>query len=313
MSRREDVDNAIWSDPEFYDLSPNAKLLYLWSFTNPRCGMAGIYKMPMKSAATETGLDGKTRAAFDELAAARFVYFVDGVLWVRSRVKHMRTKTTQIARAIVKDLEKIDPRHSLRGRFMAMYGLEPWLAEQLGELAENDAQKLENPISTEPLMEVPAGGSNENLQGKGTGLGKGCSSNLETAASRPRATHEPVDHNAIPADFPTELLSAVDDSLPPLQRIAAAKRGLVVTRGYVARTIMGRPLKDHVKAALDYEAWAVHGNGQGRSVKDCVAGWRNWMDREPDMAPRHDGPRPSTKAERLARGVAAIDRLKGAA
>jgi hypothetical protein len=36
MSRREDIDNAIWSDPDFEALEAGAKLLYLWSFTNQR-------------------------------------------------------------------------------------------------------------------------------------------------------------------------------------------------------------------------------------------------------------------------------------
>ena len=45
MSRREDIDNGIWSDPDFMSLTAPAKLTYIWSWTNSHCGMAGLYKI----------------------------------------------------------------------------------------------------------------------------------------------------------------------------------------------------------------------------------------------------------------------------
>lgn len=122
MSRREDIDNSIWSDGEFVALSPDAKLLYFWSFTNPACGMAGLYKQPMGAAVFPTGLTLKRiERAAAELADARFMFWVDGVIWVRSRVKHLRTKTEQIGKSIVFDVEKIAEGHPLRQGFLEEY------------------------------------------------------------------------------------------------------------------------------------------------------------------------------------------------
>jgi hypothetical protein len=56
----EDFDNALWSDPEFLALTPEARMTYIWSWTNPRCGMAGIYKVALTQAALETGYDVPT-------------------------------------------------------------------------------------------------------------------------------------------------------------------------------------------------------------------------------------------------------------
>lgn len=165
MSRREDVDNSIWSDPEFAALSPEAKTVYLWSFTNPRCGMAGLYKVPAGTAAFEVGLTPEQeQAALKELQRTRFAYYVDGVVWVRSRVKHLRTRGEHMAKSIVKDVDMIDRRHPLRHMFAAEYG-ESWLQKALEKFGLDQAI-LESPCRTP--TEVQGLGT-----GQGLGLGKG--------------------------------------------------------------------------------------------------------------------------------------------
>lgn len=132
MSRREDIDNAIWSDSDFVDLTADAKLLYLWSFTNPSCGMSGLYKAPIGLAAYQTGLTPKRiEKAIGELAGRDFLYWIDGVVWVRSRVKHLRTRTSQIARSVELDVSKIAEGHPLRIRFLDRYAADPWLRKNL--------------------------------------------------------------------------------------------------------------------------------------------------------------------------------------
>lgn len=132
MSRREDVDNAIWSDEDFLDLSSDAKLLYLWSFTNPACGMAGIYRAPKRLAAFQTGIPpARLEKASKELAECRFVFWDDGVIWVRTRVRYLHTKTVQIGKAIARDLESIPERSALKAGFLSEYGDLGWLEPHL--------------------------------------------------------------------------------------------------------------------------------------------------------------------------------------
>jgi hypothetical protein len=135
VSRREDIDNAIWSDPEFVALTADAKLLYIWSFTNSSCGMAGIYKAPMGLAAYQTGLtERRVEKAAAELANARFMFWTDGVIWVRARVKHLRTRTSQIATSVANDVAKIAEGHPLRLGFLEEYGEYGFVAEKLAPL-----------------------------------------------------------------------------------------------------------------------------------------------------------------------------------
>jgi hypothetical protein len=131
MSRREDIDNAIWHDPEFEALSLDATVLYLWSFTNPRCGMAGIYKVS-KRGMTECKVPlERLDQALAELAAAGFLFYEDGVLFVRTRAKHLRQKTVQIAKSIRSDVAKLPPEHPLRAKFLEVYQSSSWLREHL--------------------------------------------------------------------------------------------------------------------------------------------------------------------------------------
>ncbi len=135
MSRREDIDNAVWSDPDFCELTPESKLVYIWSFTNPRCGMAGLYKVSRGAIILECTLSPeRVEAAMDELHGARFLFYDGGVIWVRTRVKHLRTRTTQMATAIARDVEKIAPDNDLRRQFLTEYHDAEWLLGALGKL-----------------------------------------------------------------------------------------------------------------------------------------------------------------------------------
>jgi hypothetical protein len=122
VSRREDIDNAVWSDEDYVSLSPDAKLLYLWSFTNPACGMAGLYKCDRGLAAYQTKLTPKrVDNAIRELSDAAFLYWEEGVIWVRSRVKYLRTKHDNILKSIAMDVSKIAEGHPLRVAFIEEY------------------------------------------------------------------------------------------------------------------------------------------------------------------------------------------------
>jgi hypothetical protein len=176
MSRREDIDNGIWSDPDFEALSLDATALYLWSFTNPRCGMAGLYKVSRRAMTESKVPDERLDAALEELAAANFAYFQDGVLLVRSRVKHLRQRTVQIAKSIARDVAKVADGHPMRTRFLEEYGRDRWLREalynELQATVEGDSPEGHGVGSLEPFSSL-SGEGHSTLQGKGNGKGTG--------------------------------------------------------------------------------------------------------------------------------------------
>lgn len=105
------------------------------------------------------------------------------------------------------------------------------------------------------------------------------------APARQANGHRPAhDPEAIPGDFPDELEAHLLVVVPILTEVAEAKHGQAVHRGAVARTIMARPRKPIVKAAHDFAAYFLEGRGAGKPQKDVVAGYRNWLDREGNLA-----------------------------
>jgi hypothetical protein len=151
MARREDIETAIWSDPDYVGLTPHAKLVYLWSFTNPRCGMAGLYKVMPAAMQMETGLTPKqAEAALTELEEGRFVFFDGRVLWVRSRVKHLRSKSDTIAKSIASDVASVG-RHAYVPEFLNMYVGEQWLSTHLGPLVDPSMPPLEPQVGLQGL------------------------------------------------------------------------------------------------------------------------------------------------------------------
>lgn len=166
MSRLEDINTALWEDEDFDKLSPDAKLVYLWSFTNARCGMCGVYRVRRRSIVEGCLPTKRSAEAIKELEEHEYVRYVDGWLWVRSRVKHLRTKGSKMATGVVRDIERVPVDHPLRSAFLTEYLENTWVSSWLSDA------KVEG-------LSIPHPTPSEGLQGQGTGQGKGSDSGVE--------------------------------------------------------------------------------------------------------------------------------------
>lgn len=293
MSRREDIDNAIWSDPDFEDLSPNATLLYLWSFTNPHCGMAGLYKVSLRTMTESKVSREDLPAALEELAATGFAFYEDHVLFVRTRVKHLRSRSPQMAQSVAKDVSKITPGHALRARFFAVYGDDPWLKEKLSETCKDPIGNLsQKPIgkgkSHRSTVPSPEGAGQGSGQGPGQGIG--------------------VSEQQLPSEFPEDLRPHLLAAHRILSGLAARHGAKEVKPLSLASLVMANPRKPLVRAA--YEC-ASYWDGQTTRLKDVVAAYRNWLGKaddlastEPTIGSQPSNVRPLQRAEALQRADA---------
>lgn len=156
MARREDVDNTIWDDEDFDALSDDAALLYIWSFTNPRCCMAGVYQVKARSIAEGRMTPARRTAAIEELTTGRFLFYIDNFLWVRSRVKHLRSRGPKIATSIIRDIKRIPSGHPIRLAFLAEYLSGHWISKWLADADFEDPS-------------IPHAYPIDGVQGKGKG------------------------------------------------------------------------------------------------------------------------------------------------
>jgi hypothetical protein len=180
MSRQNDIEDAIWSDPEFHTLTPHGKLLYVWSFTNERVGMAGIYKIPQSTIAHETGLDAADLArALLELQRSGMTFYDGTWVWVRARIKRLRTRTVQMCRSISKQVATVPADHPFRVALLHQDGDGFWASKDerttIGrELGVTGVSPRSDPRFTAPRRNLPTHlGDTKVSQGQGQGKGQG--------------------------------------------------------------------------------------------------------------------------------------------
>lgn len=254
----EDVLTSIWEDDDIDALSDDAAFLYLWSFTNERCNMAGLYAVKERHILEGRLTPARREAALTELAEGRFLFYVEGWIWVRSRVAHLRTKGKMMGRGVVNAVKRVPEHHPLRAAFLTEYLGNSWVSEWLSQA------ELENPSNThrEPL---------KGLQGLGVkALGEEKRGNR-----KPKAQRE--DPDVLPDAYPAQLVPSVEAALPTLRRVARAKGSKPVDRLPLGRAIEAFPDRDHPMVAGELEHWALHGNGENRAIKDVISTFRNFL------------------------------------
>lgn len=142
MSRFEMVANDIWQDEPFCDLTTAGKLVYLWSFLNPACGMSGVYKARPELVALDTGLSPEdVAAALQELDDVDLLRSERGVLWVRARVKHLKAGGPTLAKSIARDVAALPVAHPIRVAFLDAYAGFAWLRDELRPLVREGADE----------------------------------------------------------------------------------------------------------------------------------------------------------------------------
>lgn len=120
MARFRQVHTRIWRDGWFLDLPARDKLLFIYLFTNESSSIAGIYELPPRVTAFDTGLDpddiNNALQAFEE---AGRVYFDGRVIWVRNLRKYHETRSPKVQTAIASDIERVP-----EGRVLDLYRYE---------------------------------------------------------------------------------------------------------------------------------------------------------------------------------------------
>jgi hypothetical protein len=271
VSRSEDITTAIWE--ELADLPPDGKLLYIWSFTNPHNDMSGLYAIRQKTMEFETGLTpDEVTGALAAVAEAGFAWHIDGVMFVRSRVKRLRQKTPQIATSIARAVAQVAPEHPLRQRFLEIYGGERWLrdafkAAEIVTVTRPSGEGHENTDSQRESLSLTRASSE--AQGTGTGLRTG----IEDGGSGGK--------EQLPADFPAELLPHLRAAYRVLRDLATRRGAKAVAVPSLANTVAARPRKPIVRAAYDC---AAHWDGKPSGPSNVVAAYRNWLDKADDLA-----------------------------
>lgn len=131
--------------------------------------------------------------------------------------------------------------------------------------------------SGENFQHEESGGGQVGFSGSPEPSGeKGTSTTTDVSAKEARAGAA----DSLPDDFPEELKPHARAVYRLLVKVAEQHGAKEVKPLALGRVMMGRPRKPFVKSAHDFAAWAAD---PPRPIRDVVASYRTWIDREKDL------------------------------
>ena len=109
MADYRNIHTRIWADSWFSELASDEKLTFFYLFSNPNASVSGLYEIPKRTIALDTGIEmSRLNEILDVFANAGKVFYQDGVVWVVNLRKYNDSgDSIKIRSCIQKDLEKI--------------------------------------------------------------------------------------------------------------------------------------------------------------------------------------------------------------
>lgn len=106
MADFRNIHTRIWTDSWFCELSPDEKLLFIYLFSNPNASVCGMYEMPKRNIALDTGISlDRVSQILDTFSASGKVHYQNGVVWVVNLKKYNDSgDSSKIRVRIAKDL-----------------------------------------------------------------------------------------------------------------------------------------------------------------------------------------------------------------
>jgi hypothetical protein len=127
MAGYRQLHTRMWSsDQWFADLPKGQKLLFIYLFSNERASVSGLYELPMRVIAFETGLsvEDEIKPALQAFAQAdKVLYdFEKQVVWVRKMLKYQASTSPKVKNRIKTDVASV-PDCPLKTRWLSEYTL----------------------------------------------------------------------------------------------------------------------------------------------------------------------------------------------
>ena len=145
MHRYEPFHTKLWSDHRFKEkvTSPQAKLLFIYLFTNEELTATGIYELDLEVCQIKLNIKSSLSASLTELVDSGLIKYdkEHGLIWVVNRFKYIAT-SPKVIQSAINELKHIT--HAYRKEFITKYGelLKPYLLQLDGVLSQKQAESL---------------------------------------------------------------------------------------------------------------------------------------------------------------------------
>lgn len=158
------IHTKIWGDEWFLNLNSDAKLLFIYLFSNQRSCLAGIYDIPLKVIAFETGLsEQRITELLQEFTRDAKAFYEDGHVWIPKLLMYNANNLASIKiQAHIRNNISTIPEIPLKRRWIQYYnsivapryGIDtlsiPFLQEQEQEQEHDQEQEQESTTPPPP-------------------------------------------------------------------------------------------------------------------------------------------------------------------
>lgn len=113
-----------WRDDWFSELPTDAKLLWLYLITNQSTSVSGIYQLPRKFIAFETGLEiSRVSQILDIFKSDGKIDFDDSVIWIKKMREYQSSGSDKVLTRIMSDFNSL-PDCRVKGIYAQKYGID---------------------------------------------------------------------------------------------------------------------------------------------------------------------------------------------
>src|SRR3990167_2001044 len=106
MAKNRNISTRFWSDNFVAGLKPSDRYLFLYLITNDHANISGMYELPLKHIAVETGIGvGAIAKSLERLQGK--IFYVEGWIYIKNFVKYQASKSDDIQKAIVQERGRV--------------------------------------------------------------------------------------------------------------------------------------------------------------------------------------------------------------
>lgn len=108
MSKTRMIDTKFWDDNYSSNLDPIEKLLFLYFLTNTSTNISGIYEIPLKKIAVETGIEKEmVLKILDRFAKDGKIFYWEGWIAIKNFIKNQNQESPKVKKGIAEELKKV--------------------------------------------------------------------------------------------------------------------------------------------------------------------------------------------------------------
>lgn len=108
MSKNRMINTKFWDDAYSSNLDPIEKLLFLYFLTNTSTNICGIYEIPLKKIANETGVDkDMVEKVISRFEKDHKIYYRNGWCGLVNFIKNQNQKSPQVKKGIERELDQV--------------------------------------------------------------------------------------------------------------------------------------------------------------------------------------------------------------